>query len=335
MPKAWVQQHKLKKGDLIGIEEGTNELVFHADSKEIEKEEKTVSINIDNKKLNFIKAEIITAYLDNNHTIEIFSSTLEDDAPLIKGILRNLSGMEIIEQTSKRIVAKDLIDVSSISIQNIIRRMDIITRSMMEDNILCMQGKCNPKSIVHRDVDVNRLYYLGCRVIKNAMENPILMKKLKTTPWKLLVDKTILRRIEEIADSQKRVCKLIAHAEFMDKFLQEFKQLNEDIKERYCNVMKAYYTNDKKLAYDIEVTSKIINEKCDKFLEHAGKAACTNCQLKFSEQLINLSKKEKIDSKKLSMDTSKTIVSVANMAEYTKATGYFVKYIARTVLSMD
>lgn len=157
MPKSWVERHKLKKGDMLGIEEAKDELIFHVGITEHEKEEKSITINAEDKNINWLKAEIVTAYLNNYNTIEIFSKTIYEDAPLFKGIIRNLSGMEIIEQTSNRIVAKDLIDVSSISIQSIIRRIDVITRSMIDDTILCIQGNCEPKSVIHRDADVNRL----------------------------------------------------------------------------------------------------------------------------------------------------------------------------------
>lgn len=320
MPKSWVRKHNLKKGDTISIEEGSDELVFYAGEKELKKEEKSISINTEDKKLGMIKAEIVSAYLNNYNTIEIFSKTLEDDAPLIKGILRNLSGMEIIEQTGSRIVAKDLIDVSSISIQNIIRRMDVITRSMIDDTILCIQGKCNPKSILHRDTDVNRLHYLGFRVIKNAMQDPMLTKKLKTNSWELHSDKMVLLRIEEIADRQKRVSRLASEADFKDKILKEFKEMNEDIRERYNNVMKAYYNNDKKIAFEIEVTSKNFIGRCDSLLENISK--------KLSVEIKKGSEKPTVLSKK-------NMVPAAKIVDYTKSTITFIKYIARTVLNMD
>jgi phosphate transport system protein len=328
MPKAWVDKHKLKKGDTISIEEGSNELVFYAGEKEFKKGEKFISISAEDKKLSMIKAEIVSAYLNNYHTIEIFSKTLEDDAPVIKGILRNLSGLEIIEQTGKRIVANDLLDENSISIQSIIRRMDVITRSMIDDTILCMQGKCSPKSIIHRDTDVNRLYYLGFRMIKNAMEDPMLMNKLKTNPWRISSDRRVLSRIEEIADRQKRISRLTGEAEFRGNTLKGFKEINEDVKKIYYDAMKSYYNNDKKLAYEIEITNRGFIDKCNKFLEKTSEEICSYC-------LKDANIKSSMKKKDINLFPSKTIVSSSKIAEHIKATITFIKYIARTVLSMD
>jgi|TARA_Y100000310_G_scaffold345404_1_gene464579 phosphate uptake regulator len=330
MPKSWVEKNNLKKGDVIGVEEGSDDLVLYANNKDIQKEEKSISINFEDKKLSLIKAEIITAYLNNYHIIEIFSKTLENDAPVIKGILRNLSGMEIIEQTAHRIVAKDLIDVSSISIQTIIRRMDMITRSMMEDVISCMQGVCNPKNIIHRDSDVNRLYYLGSRVIKNAMENPMLMKNLKTSPWKLLIDQSIITRVEEIADCQKRVSGLIIDIDSNLNIFNELKGINEEIRDRYLAVMKAYYNRDEKLAHDIEINSKKIIEKCNKFLETSTQITSSDSHLKRTAH-----KKGKPGEKDMEMVYTKNNVSIARIIEHTKAANSYIKYLARKLLSRD
>ena len=336
MPKSWVNKHNLKKGDTISVEEGSGELVFYAGEKELKSEEKSISINAENKKLSMLKAEIVSAYLNNYNTIEIFSKTLENDAPVIKGILRNLSGMEIIEQTGSRIVAKDLIDISSILIQSIIRRMDVITRAMIDDTMLCMGGKCSPKSISHRDTDVNRLYYLGFRAIKNAIENPMVTNKLKTTTWRLSSDREILYKIEEIADVQKRISRVIAEVEHnhkneleeFRKALEELKELNDGIKQRYYNAMKAYYTNDKKLAYEIETTNKDFIEKCDNFLKKITKRLCSYC-LKTKESNNTLSD---MSLKEMLVDM---VISVSKIIEYKKATVTFIRGIVRTILDMD
>ncbi len=332
MPKSWVEANGLKKGDMLGVEEDSVSLIFYAREKEPEHKDKTISINVEGKNLDTIKAEIVSSYLNNYNTLEIFSRSLGGDAPTIKEIIRNLSGMEIIEQTATRIVAKDLIDIGSISIESIIRRMDIITRSMIDDSILCLQGKCSPATVLHRDVDVNRLYYLGFRVVKNAMSAPMIMKKLNTNPWKLYSDKQVMTRVEEIADRQKRVCRLLAEVELKGNALEEFRKLNEDIRDRYRNVMKAYYSNDKKIALDIEVTNKGYIELCDKLLGNVGNDICGVCQSNL------VSSGSKPSAEKMAANSrylSNKHVAVAKIVEYTKATAAFIRHIARTVLNMD
>ena len=163
------------------------------------------------------------------------------------------------------------------------------------------------------------------------MEDPMLMSKLKTNSWRLSSDRRILSRIEEIADRQKRISRLIAEAGFRDNTLKEFKQLKYDIKQRYCDVMKAYYNNDKKLAYKIEVTNKDFIERCDNILRKSSKEICSHCK----EIMKSKAKLSIAEKKKLSEFPGYMVVSTAKIIEYTKATITFIRYIARAVLNMD
>ena len=276
MPKAWVYKHNLKKGDTISIEEGSNELVFYAGEKEIKRGEKSISISAEDKKLSMIKAEIVSAYLNNYHTIEIFSETLEDDAPVIKDILRNLSGMEIIEQTGKRIVAKDLIDVSSIPIQSIIRRMDIITRSMIDDTILCMQGKCSPNSIIHKDTDVNRLAILARRVMRGVVENPSLSKHFGINLPELWISQRVIIQVERIADQAKKISSIKISSLKLES-RKTLKNLYILINKQYGEAMAVYYSRNKPKSYILSSEKSKAIKYCDELLEKNSNHVFIHC----------------------------------------------------------
>ena len=83
--------------------------------------------------------------------------------------------------------------------------------------------------------------------------------------------------------------------------------------------MKAYYNNDKKIAFDIEITHKSCIECCNKFLENASKKL--SVEISHGKEPTTLSKTN--------------IVPLANIIEYKKATLTFIRYISRMVLSMD
>ena len=313
MPKSWIEKNKLKSGDLINIEEGSADLILSPDILRETKKSKEITIEADNKDLNLVKAEIVSAYLNNYNTIEIMGKELNRHIIQIKEIVRNLSGLEIMEQTSTRLVARDLIDVDDISIHNIIRRMDMITRAMIDDAILCLDKKCDYKSIEHRDIDVNRLYYLGFRIIKNAMSTPLVAKKLGMDTWNLHSSMKLLSRIEEIADRQKRISRFLSQIAFDNKTLEEIKSIYKNVRDTYLEVMKAYYSGDKNLAYNVEVTNKGRILACEDFLD---KCAC-------------LEHKNKKSGMKCSC------IPTAKAIEYLKAMSTFIKHISRIVISLD
>jgi phosphate uptake regulator len=319
MPKSWIERNKLKKGDTLSIEEGQNELVFHASQKDPTRKEKIISIERGKKKIQVIKAEIVSAYLNNYNTIEVRANDIVEETPIIKEIIRNLSGMEIIEQTSSKIVAQDLIDVNGISIQNIIRRMDVITRSLMDELILCIEGKFDSKRVLQGDLDVNRLYFLGYRVIKNIMDNPHLLRKLNLDVWEVANHRSVIIRIEEIADTQKRISRLVSNALLKDEVLEGIKDICGDIRKSYNDAMKAFYTKDRNLALDIEVGHRNLILKCNRFLEEASKR-------------LSVEIKDSIHPKTLSRNN---LVPIANIVEFQKSALSFIKRLARVVLSMD
>ena len=267
MPKGWVEKNNLKKGDLISVSDDGVELVLSAGQQEKKPDSKEASIDVKGKSLDIIKSEIVSSYLNGYDTITILLESGNNEVPRIKEIIRNLSGLEIMEQTSTRITAKNLINVNEISIANIIRRMDIITRAMMEDCILCCRGQCNYESIVSRDTDVNRLYFLGYRVIKNAMKNPRIAKSLGLDAWQLHNDSLIILRLEKVADRQKRIARYVCTSSLDRATLAELDKVHTDISESYNEVMKAYYTHDKQISFRIETTHKDRTSACDRILE--------------------------------------------------------------------
>lgn len=313
MPKSWIQKNNLKKGDLISVSDIGSELVLSANQQEQKSDAKEISIDAKSKGIDFLKAEIVSSYLNGYDTINILFENNSKDVPRIKEIIRNLSGLEIMEQTSTRIVAKNLINVNEISINNIIRRMDIITRAMMEDAILCCRGHCNYDSIHHRDVDVNRLYFLCYRVIKNAIKNPRIAKSLGIDTWQLHTENLMIMRIEKIADRQKRIARYLCSLNLDRSTLEELERAYMQISDAYNEVMKSYYNRDKQAAIQIEASNKDRTTACDTLLEKY-----TNILTKTKNKSANTN-----------------LVVVAKVVENLKATAVEIRNVARTVLCYE
>ena len=293
MPKGWIEKNNLKKGDMISIDDGGLELILRAGHAEIKQEPQEATIEAKDD-IELLKTEIVSSYLNGYDTINIHFESNSKEMLRIKDILRNLSGLEIMEQTSSRIVAKNLINLNEISIKNLIRRMDIITRAMIEDAMLCLRGQSSYEDINNRDIDVNRLYFLGYRVIKNAMKNPRTAKVLNLEQWQLYNDMVMILEIEKIADRQKRIARILARADIDRQTIEALEKVYLMISEAYNEVMKAYYNSDKNEAFNVEVTIKNKSAACNKLLENysgfrqpKNKAGAAN-QLAMAQIIENL-----------------------------------------------
>ncbi|HLC56258.1 MAG TPA: PhoU domain-containing protein [Candidatus Nanoarchaeia archaeon] len=263
LPNEWLRRNKLNKGDTIYFEEnGDSELTFTPKLTKNEREFKEININTKDKEIERIRREIISAYLNDHNTIKISGENVRKYEGEIKDAIRHLMALEIIEQGNNFIIAKDFLDLQSISIDTIIRKMDNILRSMMDD-IINSDKNTNFLQISSRDFDVNRLMYLGVRILRASLKDPNLGKSLKIASYETFEYRSIINNIERIADHAKRFAK------YLDKIKKEDKEnfakilaIYSKVVYTYENAMKSYYNKDIELAYSLSFNKKNIADEC-------------------------------------------------------------------------
>ena len=203
LPKAWLHENGLNKGDLVYIQPDKDELRVSAKERRTSSEPKRVIINTEGKTMRKIESEIVSAYLNNADIWELRGSNLRNDGHQVKEILQNLAGMEVLEHDSSKIIAKGLLDMGGLSIEAMIRRVDLIVRSMLQDSTAPVHEDFH-ESILHRDQDVNRMVFLVKRLIRQALEQPAVAKKLVKSNKDLLRDWELVSHLESAGDEVKR-----------------------------------------------------------------------------------------------------------------------------------
>src|SRR3989338_2211085 len=103
VPKAWIEKNRLKKGDVLLVEQKPNELILSSKDVSERKKLNEVTVNPEGKSFDEFKTEIVSLYVNNYSIITVVNVT---DAAAIKDIFRNLVGMEVVEETATKIVAK-------------------------------------------------------------------------------------------------------------------------------------------------------------------------------------------------------------------------------------
>ncbi len=268
LPKSWIRQNKLVKGDLIHVDErGSNLLIGFKENREPEERIKT--INVDGKSIRRLQREIITSYIKDYKSIVLQGQEIKEKAKDIQNTIQNLMALEVMEQTSKRIVAKDFLDMNNISIFNLTRKIDVNLRAMIED---CekMFVEDNYDSIAHRDHDVNRLSFLVFRVVEFGLNNPSFMfKKHNLNSQKLLNLWWLVFNLETIGDEVKRVARYMKTIDLPKKEKDKFAKLLSNAKEGYLKVMKGFHNKDEELAHTaLEAKDEIIRGTENFYLEN-------------------------------------------------------------------
>ena len=264
MPRDWLNKNNLDKGAIVQVNEHQNDLILSPETKVIKDEPKEITISA-NKKLVTLYDMIVSSYINNYDTIIIVGDKLKDISGDLRTIIHGFVGLEIMEQTSSRIVAKDILEVKDISIVSLIRRVDNITRSMILDTKECIKGKDTSKHVIDRDKDVNRLVMLIYKLVLNALEKPMVAKSLEVNNRELLYLFNVAEKVEKIADQVKRICK---YTTLIDKKVDRKEILNlfEMLEKQYLSAIKAYYTKDYKLADEVLIRKKDLINICEAFL---------------------------------------------------------------------
>ena len=269
LPKDWVEKNNLKKGQGLCVEDsGTGEITLSPKIIETEQEKKGITLDTNNKDIYCIKREIVSAYINNFRNIVITGNNLNEKALGIREIVNELVALEIMEQTNKRMIAKDFLDMDNISLPNTVRKIDMTLRATMYDikNMLTEQKTVTEIS-QSRDKDINRLSLLCIRAIRYGINNPAFMKKSRITPQDLLDTYQIITFIEKTGDEIKRFAKeaeQLYDTTEMD-ILTTALTLFGEIEAIYIQALKAYYKHDRALAFEAAKTRALLKNNIETF----------------------------------------------------------------------
>lgn len=245
LPKEWVERNGLIKGAPLQVDDAGTELRISYESTESVLPVSKSLIDAKGKALHVIRAEVISAYLTNKAVLEIRGHRPKDAEP-IKGVLRNLTGMEIVEETRHCIIAKDLLDIREVSIATLIRRIDVTVRSMIDD---VANGK--PTDLDSRDVDVNRLVFLAYRSMRKALIDPRASRSIGGSSLLVLTGWNLILQMEKIGDCCKRVARMMPGLNQAKR--ERLRAVMQSLGEHFSDTMKSYYTQQMPLAMNAEL----------------------------------------------------------------------------------
>ena len=171
LPKEWVDANNLKKSNQVEIETNQNNLSIRTQLNKRPSKEVVISYPL--SKGEGIVPTITGAYLLGFDIIRIVgkSSISITDRESVRGSMRKLVGLEIIDEDAANISVQFLLDETSINPQNILKRMSSIALGMFNDVVLALKNgdKTNLEAVANRDAEINRQYFLLVRLIRSTI----------------------------------------------------------------------------------------------------------------------------------------------------------------------
>ena len=223
----WVKNNNLKKGNMVMIEVNRNNSISLYPSDIDAEDVKEVNIPHPQLSMDSLTNQIYGAYLLGYNIIRIKgkSQISFDDRELIKLAMRKLVGLEIVDENGSNIISQFLLDANTLDAEKILRRMSSIVAGMYKDTLLGIQKKENgsEKSIVSRDDEVDRQYFLLVRLIRSAMMDQKLASKLNLSNIDILDYRIAANHLESAGDyitDFAAALPIISHDNLIEEIIQ-------------------------------------------------------------------------------------------------------------------
>ena len=273
LPKQWVDKSGLKKGDNIFIIPNSNgELIIQSKYQKLNGEKETI-LNLEGKNQKEISRALVAAYVSGNHIIKINAD--QQNVNYTKKILKDFPSIEIMEQKDNVIIAKDLLDIETISISSIVRRLDNTIRSMIEDLEPCInKGYATTKQyneIFEADKDVNRFYFLLWKTMLLGLENPSDINTLQIDYSSLVNVWWVGINLERIGDNIKRIARSLSKNKFSGKDIKKLTEFYGELKQDYVNTLSCFHKKDKQTAFTLAYRRDEFDKKTDAFCNDKDK----------------------------------------------------------------
>ena len=205
LPRSWAEQHGLKKGTLVSLEQNSDGKLL-VDAKYNAEQPPRVATLCAGP---YLRREIIGRYLLGFDIIRIEAKERIDInvRTVVKSTVSSLVGLEIIEETYSQIVLQCLLEPSGFPPEKILCRSYAIVAGMNRDVASSLvDGDLQlAKSVIARDDESNRLYFLLVRILRTIIQNPGLSEKLGITPIECLDYRLAASLVEAIGDASVQV----------------------------------------------------------------------------------------------------------------------------------
>ena len=247
MPAAWVRKFNVKKGDELNLEEFGDELRVNPEKEfDVEKKQRDIK-NL--KRLG--KSYLASSYRQGYGEISLDYSD-SDYIKTIQDILsREITGFELIKQTSNNCLIKDLTGHKD-EFDAVLRRIWLLIIDMSEESLNALKKKdvAKLKGIYLMDYTINKFSNYCLR---------LLIKKGYINFRKTPLYYHLIKSLEEIADNYKDLCTFYSDniKKIDDNLILIFTRINEYFNEIY----QLFYKYDEQKLENLFRKTKITHNK--------------------------------------------------------------------------
>jgi phosphate uptake regulator len=265
LPNKWVERFGLKPKDEIELVEQGNKLILNSNS---EAHNKKASLHIEGLPKAIVHRYLVSAYKKGCDEIELHFSpeipSLRQKKKLnameyIQEVVnQRLIGVEIVEQSNKRCLIKQISKISTEDFNIILKRIFYLTLALSEAALDCVANKrLNYFLIKNQHDNIEKFVNYAIRILnKRGLDH-------KTATYFYL-----LTELEEISDTYTYIVRdyVLENRKVHDKAINVFEQINEAFRTFY----EFFYSFDPKKAVKILENRRSMFDKINLMIKTEG-----------------------------------------------------------------
>ena len=205
LPRSWAKEHNLRKGVLVALDETSDGKLLIDSKYDVEQAPRVATLAVGP----YLGREIIGRYLLGFDIIRIEAKERIDFdlRNVVKETVSSLIGLEIVEENYSQIVLQCLLEPSGFPPEKILARSYAIVAGMNRDvvNSFVNGDLQRAKSVIARDDESNRLYFLLVRILRTILQDPRLSEKLGIPPIECLDYRLAASLVEAIGDASVKI----------------------------------------------------------------------------------------------------------------------------------
>ncbi|MCL9816405.1 phosphate signaling complex PhoU family protein [Natronocalculus amylovorans] len=213
IPKSWATENGVSAGSVVEFYPESDAL-FLTPKTENERTEGTLDIS--DLHGDELTRAVMTMYVSGFDIIALEGARITtDQRRTIRESTQSLVGLEVLEETTDRIVIRDLLDSSELSIHNAVTRMRLISLSMLDDALTALStlDKDLADDVIQRDEDVDRLWMVVSRIFRSTLRTPKAAEELGL-PREICFDyHSSARQLERVGDHATKIAHLTKNIE--------------------------------------------------------------------------------------------------------------------------
>ena len=284
LPIKWARAAGIKPGDELRIIQKDERSLIIALDKRAEKDNIAELRLSPEESLEDNFRYLIAYYLVGYEGIRLLSENgfdAEERRWIKDEVRKRLIGMEVVEEASNEILLQSFLKYKDFTLQDSIKSMAKIIRSMHEDALLALErGDENlAKDVIERDNEIDRFYLLTVRQLKASVEDPMLAASMGFRSMRdALGYRLIVKSMERVADHIEKIARHSLEMKGGIIGLEEIKEVGTLAIDAFMKSLEALSERDMRKANDVIREVNNITSMVEGVAEHVLKGQGSEVQ---------------------------------------------------------